>query len=122
MFMFPTDLEPADSIDLNRHLHQERMTADGNHQSCQYEKNTDPDDVSLSSGNAYFPNDEVYKAYLKIVPKKEDVSNSPHILMDSATDWVLILEIDLQLSKRGQQARPQEVQKHERHWDRQYTM
>ncbi|KDR66863.1 hypothetical protein GALMADRAFT_283703 [Galerina marginata CBS 339.88] len=52
-----------------RHLQQTRLTADGNHHSNKYSKNTDPDDVSLYDGNAYIPRDQEYKEYLEKLPK-----------------------------------------------------
>ncbi|KAJ7743253.1 hypothetical protein DFH07DRAFT_777465 [Mycena maculata] len=51
-----------------RHLNQSQRTLDGNHQCNQFSKNTDPDDVSLCAGKAYFPVDSTYQQYLKSVP------------------------------------------------------
>ncbi|KAF9538704.1 hypothetical protein CPC08DRAFT_604681, partial [Agrocybe pediades] len=42
-----------------------QFTADGNHHSNRYLKNTDPDDISLFEGKAYFPEDGEYKEYVK---------------------------------------------------------
>lgn len=65
-------------MDLNliphrRHLNQSQRTLDGNHQCNQFSKNTDPDDVSLCAGEAYFPLDSEYQEYLKSVPKSTEV-------------------------------------------------
>lgn len=58
-----------------RHLNQSRKTADGNFHAGSYVKNTDPDDVSLYSDKAYFPDDADFKAYLKKhAGQVEDVS------------------------------------------------
>ncbi|KAJ7138606.1 hypothetical protein C8R46DRAFT_1321618, partial [Mycena filopes] len=51
-----------------RHLHQSQRTLDGNFQCNQFNKNTDPDDVSLCAGKGYFPLDSDYKEYLARVP------------------------------------------------------
>ena len=51
-----------------RHLNQTQYTADGNHHSNKYSKNTDPDDVSLCDGKAYFPNDAEYNEYIRNLP------------------------------------------------------
>ncbi len=55
--------------DLCRHINQLQLTADGNFQLNKLTKNTDPDDVSIYDGRAYFPNDAEYQAYLKKFPK-----------------------------------------------------
>ncbi|KAF8810573.1 hypothetical protein BYT27DRAFT_7091579, partial [Phlegmacium glaucopus] len=51
-----------------RHLNQTQYTADGNHHSNKYSKNTDPDDVSLYNGTAYFPEDTAYQEFLRNIP------------------------------------------------------
>ncbi|KAJ6474802.1 hypothetical protein C8R45DRAFT_935329 [Mycena sanguinolenta] len=57
------------------HLNQSQRTLDGNHQCNQFSKNTDPDDVSLCAGNAYFPLDSIYQDYLKSVKTSTEVVN-----------------------------------------------
>ncbi|KAF9545130.1 hypothetical protein CPC08DRAFT_823958 [Agrocybe pediades] len=52
-----------------RHLNQTQFTADGNHHSNRYLKNTDPDDISLFEGKAYFPEDSEYQKYIKRLPQ-----------------------------------------------------
>ncbi|KDR72437.1 hypothetical protein GALMADRAFT_51291, partial [Galerina marginata CBS 339.88] len=52
-----------------RHLIQIQYTADGNHHSNKYAKNTDPDDISLYDGKAYYPRDAEYREYIKNLPK-----------------------------------------------------
>ncbi|KAJ7111002.1 hypothetical protein C8R44DRAFT_633535, partial [Mycena epipterygia] len=69
----PACPEPGFNSDLNcpktpyhlRHLNQCQRTLDGNHQCNQFNKNNDPDDVSLCAGNAYFPEHEAYQSYLR---------------------------------------------------------
>ncbi|KIM36002.1 hypothetical protein M413DRAFT_20657 [Hebeloma cylindrosporum] len=65
------NMEPgtATEYSFKRHLIQTQHTADGNHHSNKYAKNTDPDDVSLYEGRAYFPNDVEYREYIKNLPK-----------------------------------------------------
>lgn len=59
-----------------RHLHQWRLTADGNHQCNKYQKHNDPDDISLFKGNAYFPTQQNYLQYLEAFPQKFQVEVS----------------------------------------------
>jgi hypothetical protein len=61
-------------IPFSRHLIQTQYTADGNHHSNKYAKNTDPDDISLYDGRAYYPNDAEYQEYVKNLPK-----NAPEV-------------------------------------------
>lgn len=56
-----------------RHLKQQQDTIDGNFHTGKYKKNTDPDDVSLCEGKAYFPLDEAFKTYLANVPVTAEV-------------------------------------------------
>lgn len=56
-----------------RHLKQQQNTIDGNFHTGKYKKNTDPDDVSLCEGKAYFPVDEAFKKHLAIVPVTAEV-------------------------------------------------
>jgi len=49
-------------------LNQTQYTADGNHHSNKYSKNTDPDDVSLYNGTAYFPEDAAYREFVRNIP------------------------------------------------------
>jgi len=50
------------------HLNQTQYTADGNYHSNKYSKNTDPDDVSLCNGTAYFPEDSAYREFVRNIP------------------------------------------------------
>lgn len=52
------------------HLNQTQDTADGNHHANKFAKNTDPDDVSLFAGKAYFPDEAEYQQYLRDLQKK----------------------------------------------------
>jgi hypothetical protein len=56
-----------------RHLKQQQDTIDGNFHTGKYRKNTDPDDVSLCEGKAYFPLDKPFKEYLANVPVTAEV-------------------------------------------------
>ncbi|KAJ7805035.1 hypothetical protein B0H13DRAFT_1469950, partial [Mycena leptocephala] len=63
----PACPEPGFNSDLNcpktpHHLRQ--RTLDGNFQCSQFNKNTDPDDISLCAGKGYFPLDSEYREYL----------------------------------------------------------
>ncbi|KAK1215224.1 hypothetical protein PQX77_022175 [Marasmius sp. AFHP31] len=46
-----------------RHLHQTRLTLDGNYQANHFAKKHDPNDVSLWAGKGYFPVASVYNAH-----------------------------------------------------------
>lgn len=59
-----------------RHLYSLQLTADGNFKLGQYMKNNDPDDVSLSAGNGYFPPDSIYIEYLKKLVLIDEVSQA----------------------------------------------
>ncbi|KAJ8096384.1 hypothetical protein PM082_011546 [Marasmius tenuissimus] len=63
----PTNMEPGwEKTPQNlRHLHQTHLTLDGNFQANHFAKNSDPNDVSLWGGRAYFPVDAVYKTHLQ---------------------------------------------------------
>ena len=56
-------------LDRRSHLNQLQQTADGNHHANKYIKNTDPDDVSLFGGKAYFPDDKEFRQYLQDLKK-----------------------------------------------------
>ncbi|KAJ7152450.1 hypothetical protein C8R46DRAFT_1302833 [Mycena filopes] len=58
-----------------RHLNQSQRTLDGNFQCNQFNKNTDPDDVSLCAGKGYFPLDSEYKSYLAGIPVSKEAVN-----------------------------------------------
>ncbi|KAJ7742535.1 hypothetical protein B0H16DRAFT_1314086 [Mycena metata] len=62
-----------------RHLNQSQRTLDGNFQCNQFNKNTDPDDVSLCAGKGYFPLDSEYKKYLAGVPVSKEKSNCNYL-------------------------------------------
>jgi hypothetical protein len=53
---------------ISSHLNQTQYTADGNHHSNKYSKNTDPDDISLYNGTAYFPEDSTYREFVRNIP------------------------------------------------------
>jgi hypothetical protein len=59
----------------NRHLITNFKTADGNHHSNRYSKNTDPSDVSLwDRFFGYFPCALTYKDYLDRLPEAKEVN------------------------------------------------
>ena len=67
-------------LDLSRHLNQIQRTLDGNFQCNQFNKNTDPDDVSLCAGKGYFPLDSEYKEYMARIPVSKEVC---YVLMNA---------------------------------------
>ncbi|KAJ7664648.1 hypothetical protein DFH06DRAFT_1392447 [Mycena polygramma] len=62
-----------------RHLNQSQRTLDGNFQCNQFNKNTDPDDVSLCEGKGYFPLDSEYRAYIERIPPTKEKSNCNYL-------------------------------------------
>ncbi|KAF7331346.1 CxC2 domain-containing protein [Mycena kentingensis (nom. inval.)] len=62
-----------------RHLNQIQRTLDGNFQCNQYNKNTDPDDVSLHKGTGNFPIDAEYRDYLGKVPVSKEKSTCSYL-------------------------------------------
>jgi len=50
-----------------------QWTLDGNFQLNRFKKNSDPDDVSLCQGRAYFPLESDFQKYLGIVPITKEV-------------------------------------------------
>ncbi|KAJ6570009.1 hypothetical protein B0H10DRAFT_1964849 [Mycena sp. CBHHK59/15] len=62
-----------------RHLNQSQRTLDGNFQCNQFNKNTDPDDVSLCMGKGYFPLDSEYREYLNQVPVSKEKSTCNYL-------------------------------------------
>lgn len=70
------------SVHTFRHLNQSQRTLDGNFQCNQFNKNTDPDDVSLCAGKGYFPLDSEYKEYLQRVPPSKEVCLQSNCLND----------------------------------------
>ncbi|KAJ7857939.1 hypothetical protein B0H14DRAFT_3135672 [Mycena olivaceomarginata] len=62
-----------------RHCNQSQRTLDGNFQCNQFNKNTDPDDISLCAGKGYFPPDNEYKAYLAKIPVSREKSTCNYL-------------------------------------------
>ncbi|KAJ7903284.1 hypothetical protein B0H13DRAFT_1882134 [Mycena leptocephala] len=62
-----------------RHLNQSQRTLDGNFQCKQFNKNTDPDDVSLCAGKGYFPLESEYKEYLGKIPVSKEKSTCTYL-------------------------------------------
>ncbi|KAJ6603168.1 hypothetical protein B0H10DRAFT_2195843 [Mycena sp. CBHHK59/15] len=69
-----------------RHCNQSQRTLDGNFQCNQFNKNTDPDDVSLAAGNGYFPPDDKYKEYLAKIPVSHDKSTCNYLKVVNKQD------------------------------------
>lgn len=82
-------------------MNQSQRTLDGNFQCNQFNKNTDPDDVSLCAGKGYFPLDSEYKKYLVDVPvSKEVICRILFYLMDLTRPSNV--EVQLQLFESGE--------------------
>ncbi|KAJ6596394.1 hypothetical protein DFH09DRAFT_130750 [Mycena vulgaris] len=62
-----------------RHCNQSQRTLDGNFQCNQFNKNTDPDDISLCGGKGYFPPDDEYKSYLAKIPVSREKSTCNYL-------------------------------------------
>ncbi|KAF8157650.1 hypothetical protein K438DRAFT_2073948 [Mycena galopus ATCC 62051] len=69
----------ADNTPCISHCNQSQRTLDGNFQCNQFNKNTDPDDISLCAGNGYFPPDDEYKAYLAKIPASPEKSTCNYL-------------------------------------------
>ncbi|KAJ6548309.1 hypothetical protein B0H10DRAFT_1969200 [Mycena sp. CBHHK59/15] len=69
-----------------RHCNQSHCTLDGNFQCNQFNKNTDPDDVSLAAGNGYFPPDDKYKEYLAKIPASREKSTCNYLKVVNKQD------------------------------------
>ncbi|KAF7372608.1 CxC2 domain-containing protein [Mycena venus] len=89
-----------------RHCNQSQRTLDGNFQCNQFNKNTDPDDISLCAGKGYFPPDDEYKAYLAKIPvSREDKNKFKNMAVTGTVNCqcshVFILSsVDLHLGER----------------------
>ncbi|KAJ7710854.1 hypothetical protein B0H17DRAFT_914216 [Mycena rosella] len=83
----PSCQEPGFNSDKNmpplpdnlRHLNQQRQTLDGNFHCNKSTKNTDPSDVSLYEGNAYFPTNKYLNEQLAKAPKTEPKSTCNYL-------------------------------------------
>ncbi|KAF7300128.1 CxC2 domain-containing protein [Mycena kentingensis (nom. inval.)] len=62
-----------------RHLNQIQRTLDGNFQTGQFNKNTDPDDVSFCEGDGYMPLDAPYRDYLEMTPLSTEKSTCGYL-------------------------------------------
>ncbi|KAJ7067568.1 hypothetical protein C8F01DRAFT_1342702 [Mycena amicta] len=69
-----------------RHLNQVQRTLDGNFQCNQFNKNTDPDDVSLCAGKGYFPPDDKYRAFLATIPLSKEKSTCNYLSVVNKQD------------------------------------
>ncbi|KAJ7051625.1 hypothetical protein C8F01DRAFT_1066754 [Mycena amicta] len=69
-----------------RHLNQIQRTLDGNFQCNQFNKNTDPDDVSLCDGKGYFPLESEYKSYLAQIPVSKEKSTCSYLTVVNKQD------------------------------------
>ncbi|KAJ7697398.1 hypothetical protein B0H17DRAFT_1130376 [Mycena rosella] len=83
----PSCPEPGFNTDKNmpplpenlRHLNQQRQTLDGNFHCNKSTKNTDPSDLSLYDGKAYFPTNEFLNEQLAKAPKTEPKSTCNYL-------------------------------------------
>ncbi|KAK0211996.1 hypothetical protein IW262DRAFT_1467410 [Armillaria fumosa] len=57
-----------------KHINQQNIALDGNFHQNKTIKNSDPDNISLFEGKAYFPKDAAYKAYLKTTKPTQEKS------------------------------------------------
>ncbi|KAK0476510.1 hypothetical protein IW261DRAFT_1567207 [Armillaria novae-zelandiae] len=57
-----------------KHINQQNLALDGNFHQKKTIKNSDPDNISLFEGKAYFPKDAAYKAYLKTTKPTQEKS------------------------------------------------
>ncbi|KAK0468813.1 hypothetical protein IW261DRAFT_1345797 [Armillaria novae-zelandiae] len=57
-----------------KHINQQNLALDGNFHQNKTIKNSDPDNISLFEGKAYFPKDAAYKAYLKTTKPTQEKS------------------------------------------------
>ncbi|KAE9384435.1 hypothetical protein BT96DRAFT_892463 [Gymnopus androsaceus JB14] len=64
-----------------KHIYQKQLTADGNFHVNEYEKNNDPNDVSLETANGigYFPHQADFDEYLKTIPEVEEKSTCNYL-------------------------------------------
>ncbi|KAJ7933186.1 hypothetical protein B0H13DRAFT_2511652 [Mycena leptocephala] len=69
-----------------RHCNQSQHTLDGNFQCNQFNKNTDPDDVSLCRGKGYFPPNDEYKEYLSKIKDSTDKSTCNYLKVVNKQD------------------------------------
>ncbi|KAJ7652290.1 hypothetical protein B0H17DRAFT_1163665 [Mycena rosella] len=75
----PHDLRYDCILGLGTHLNQSQRTLDGNFQCNQFNKNTDPNDISLCAGKGYFPPDSEYKKYLAGIPVSKEKSTCNYL-------------------------------------------
>ena len=52
----------------SRHLNQMLHTADRNHHTNKFSKNSDPNDILLLDGKGTFPEDSEFQKYIKNLP------------------------------------------------------
>ncbi|KAK0477811.1 hypothetical protein IW261DRAFT_1565594 [Armillaria novae-zelandiae] len=57
-----------------KHINQQNLALDGNFHQNKTIKNSDPDNISLFEGKAYFPKDAAYKVYLKTTKPTQEKS------------------------------------------------
>ncbi|KAE9398182.1 hypothetical protein BT96DRAFT_822298 [Gymnopus androsaceus JB14] len=64
-----------------KHIYQKQLTADGNFHVNEYEKNNDPNDISLETANGigYFPHQADFDEYLKTIPEVEEKSTCNYL-------------------------------------------
>ncbi|KAJ7724162.1 hypothetical protein B0H14DRAFT_2281132, partial [Mycena olivaceomarginata] len=81
------DLDPKKThFERHPNLNQSQRTLDGNFQCNQFNKNTDPDDISLCAGSGYFLLDSEYKDYLKKIPVSKEKSTCNYLKVVNKQD------------------------------------
>ncbi|KAJ3738275.1 hypothetical protein EV360DRAFT_58245, partial [Lentinula raphanica] len=70
-----------------RHLHTIYDTIDGNSKTGNYEKNNDPNDVSLFAGRAYMPEQKRHEHYLQSVPQlQKEKATCNHLKVENGAN------------------------------------
>ncbi|KAF8135928.1 hypothetical protein K438DRAFT_2122025 [Mycena galopus ATCC 62051] len=76
-----TPEEMANASEEERHKYTLYLSADGDFKLQRKKKREDPDDFALNDGNAYFPPNEDFKAYVKLIKseKQEELQECDHL-------------------------------------------
>ncbi|KAJ7883160.1 hypothetical protein B0H14DRAFT_2564961 [Mycena olivaceomarginata] len=73
--------EMANAPEEERHKYTLYVSADGNFKLQRKGKRADPDDFALNSGNTYFPPNEDFKVYAKLIKseKQDELQECDHL-------------------------------------------
>ncbi|KAF8174422.1 hypothetical protein K438DRAFT_2023128 [Mycena galopus ATCC 62051] len=76
-----TPEEMANTSEEERHKYTLYLSGDGNFKLQRKKKQEDPDDFALNDGNTYFPPNEDFKAYVKLIKseKQEELQECDHL-------------------------------------------